>query len=315
MTVTYADLSMHRWMLRDTVRNEAYRKALLHAVKPGDVALDVGAGTGILSMFAAAAGARKVYAVERTPTANVARMIVETNGMSDRIEVLQSDLEEIELTEKVDVLVSEWMGGFGVDENMLAPVIIARDRFLAEGGRIVPACVTAYMAPVWVEAFDEELAYWRTKPHGIDLGDLSTMRTQEILESHSDLKPEHLLAEGQALWAHDAYTCTLEEADRSFVAHLTFTIAKAGKFSGLAAWFSADMGGGIVLATGVDAPPTHWGRTLFPLEKTIEVEAGTLVSVEFRCEPISMSGCEYYWSVKVGNGPIEEHDSRGRAIT
>lgn len=313
MSATYSDLSMHRWMLRDSVRNESYRKALLRAVKPGDVALDMGAGTGILSLFAAAAGARKVYAVERTPTANVARMIVARNGLSDRIEVLQSDLEDVNLPEKVDVLVSEWMGGFGVDENMLAPLVMARTRFLAEGGRIVPECVTAFMAPAWVQTFDEDIAFWRTKPHGVDLGDLADMRAHEVLESHDALKPEDLLAPGQALWRHDAYTVTLEEADRSFEAKLTFTITKAGKFSGLAAWFSADMGGGEVLTNAVDAPATHWGRTLFPLERTVEVSPGTKVEVEFRCEPTSLSACEFYWSVKVGDGPVEVHDSRGRA--
>lgn len=309
---TYSDLSMHRWMLRDRVRNESYRKALLHAVHEGDSVLDMGAGTGILSLFAAAAGARKVYAIERTMTANVARRIAATNGLSERIQVLQTDLEDADLPEKVNVLVSEWMGGFGVDENMLAPLVIARDRWLAEGGRIVPERVTAMMAPAWVKTFDEDLAYWRTKPHGVDLSDLSELRTQEILESHEGLVPDDLLAEAQPMWSHDAYTCTLEEADRAFVAKLTFVTSRAGKFSGLAAWFNADMGGGEILTNAVGAPDTHWGRTVFPLERTIEVAAGTRIEIDFRCEPISLSGCEYIWSVKVGDGAREEHDSRGR---
>ncbi len=309
---TYSDLSMHRWMLRDRVRNESYRKALLHAVHEGDAVLDMGAGTGILSLFAAAAGARKVYAIERTMTANVARRIAATNGLSERIQVLQTDLEDADLPEKVNVLVSEWMGGFGVDENMLAPLVIARDRWLADGGRIVPERVTAMLAPAWVKTFDEDLAYWRTKPHGVDLSDLSELRTQEILESHEGLMPDDLLAEAQPMWSHDAYTCTLEEADRAFVAKLTFVTSRAGKFSGLAAWFNADMGGGEVLTNAVGAPDTHWGRTVFPLERTIEVAAGTRIEIEFRCEPISLSGCEYVWSVKVGDGALEVHDSRGR---
>lgn len=309
---TYSDLSMHRWMLRDQVRNESYRKALLHAVKKDDVVLDMGAGTGILSLFAAAAGAKKVYAIERTPTAHVARRIVATNGLSDRISVLETDLEDANLPEKANVLVSEWMGGFGVDENMLAPLVIARDRWLAEGGRIVPERVTAMMAPAWVQTFDEDIAYWKTRPHGVDLSDLSELRTHEIMESHEALKPADLLAEPQTMWSHDAYTVTLEEADRAFIAKMTFVTTKAGKFSGLAAWFSADMGGGEVLTNAVGAPDTHWGRTVFPLEKTVEVAAGTELEVHFRCEPISLSGCEYVWSVKIGNGNTEVHDSRGR---
>jgi predicted RNA methylase len=65
----YASLDIHRRMLLDDVRNEVYRKALIASVKPGDAVLDFGAGTGILSLFAAQAGARRVYAVERTTMA------------------------------------------------------------------------------------------------------------------------------------------------------------------------------------------------------------------------------------------------------
>ncbi|MBC8071537.1 MAG: 50S ribosomal protein L11 methyltransferase, partial [Deltaproteobacteria bacterium] len=94
MVEEYARLSIHRWMLLDEVRNEAYRRATSQVVKPGDTVLDFGAGTGILSLFAAQAGASKVHAVERTDIAAVARRIIERNGFGDRIEVIQSDLEE-----------------------------------------------------------------------------------------------------------------------------------------------------------------------------------------------------------------------------
>ena len=93
----YGNLLIHRRMLADRVRCEAYRRAILATVKPGQVVLDLGAGTGILSLFAAEAGARKVYAVERTPTAALARQIVARNGLADRVSVLQTDMEDAEL--------------------------------------------------------------------------------------------------------------------------------------------------------------------------------------------------------------------------
>lgn len=151
---TYGDLGVHRWMLRDRVRNEAYQRAIQQVVKPGDVVLDIGAGTGILSIFAAAAGARRVFAVERTRVASIARTMIARNGYENVIQVLEQDVEDVELPEKVDVIVSEWMGGFGVDENMLAPQVIARQRFLKPGGKMIPAKVTAIIAPVSVPDFD-----------------------------------------------------------------------------------------------------------------------------------------------------------------
>ena len=103
----YGDLPVHRWMLRDTERNEAYRRALAHVVKPGEVVLDMGAGTGILSIFAAAAGAKKVYAVERTGISHVAREVIAANGYAETIDVIHSDLEDVSLPGKVDVIVSK----------------------------------------------------------------------------------------------------------------------------------------------------------------------------------------------------------------
>jgi SAM-dependent methyltransferase len=306
----YGQLSVHRWMLQDGIRNEAYRRALVHAVKPGDVVLDLGAGTGILSVFAAQAGARKVYAVERTETAGLARKIVEANGFADRITVMQANVEDIELTEKVDVIVSEWMGGFGVDENILAPLVMTRMRHLREGGTMVPGRVTALLAPAAMPDFDASVAQWRSVPHGVDLSMIARLTTQETFHTQAHLEVGDLVAPPQEMWSHDPYTCSLEVADAPFVSKLTFHAARAGMISGFVAWFTADMGDGTTLTNAVGAPNTHWGRTLFPCDRPIEVAAGMPVHIELHCDPSVAGTCEFYWAVQVANRPREEHDTR-----
>ena len=306
----YGELSVHRWMLRDERRNEAYQRALAHVVRPGDVVLDMGAGTGILSIFAASSGARKVYAVERTEVVEVARRMVECNGHADRIDIIQSDLEDLALPEKVDVIVSEWMGGFGVDENMLAPLVMARDRWLKPGGKMVPGRVTAWLAPASIPLFDEAIAYWRSRPHGVDTSVIATMTAHETFHTQTRLTPEALLDAPQTMWSHDPYTCSLEEADQPFTAKLTFEAAHARTLSGFAAWFTAEMGDGETLTNAVGAPDTHWGRTWFPLDRPIEIAAGEPFHVELHCDPSAQGSCEFYWSVKIANRPLEEHDTR-----
>ena len=134
----YAEFEVHRSMIGDRVRTEAFRRAIDSAVRPGDVVLDVGAGSGILSVFAARAGAARVYAVEQTSIAVFAQELAAANGVADTVQVIQADVLDIEPPERVDVIVSEWLGGFGIDEGMLPPVIVARDRWLKPGGIIDP---------------------------------------------------------------------------------------------------------------------------------------------------------------------------------
>lgn len=100
-------------MLKDRVRTLAYRNFIVDpANRPrfeGKVVLDVGCGTGILSMFAAQAGARKVYAVDASNVAYKAVRNVKANGWEGTIEVIKGKVEEIKIPEKVDVIISEWM--------------------------------------------------------------------------------------------------------------------------------------------------------------------------------------------------------------
>jgi histone-arginine methyltransferase CARM1 len=136
----YGKLREQQNMLQDNVRMNSYYAAI--AKNPEDfkdkVVLDVGTGTGVLAMFAAAAGARKVYAVEASRAADVARQLIQANGLSHIIEVINARLEDVVLPEAVDVIISEPMGVSLVHERMLESFVLAR-KFLRPGGKMVPS--------------------------------------------------------------------------------------------------------------------------------------------------------------------------------
>ena len=119
-------------MLMDHVRMRAYHTAIMHnkALFEGKVVLDVGTGSGVLSIWAAQAGAAKVFAVEYTDMAKHARNLVENNGLSHIIEVIQSSVEDLELPCQVDIIISEWMGYILLRESMLDSVIRARNKWM-----------------------------------------------------------------------------------------------------------------------------------------------------------------------------------------
>jgi len=125
-------------MLKDTVRTTSYRNAIYQNshLFANKVVLDVGCGTGILSMFCVKAGAKHVIGVDMSNIIDQARKIVELNGMGEKITLLKGKMEEVQLPfPKVDIIVSEWMGYFLLYESMLDTVLWARDRYLVRSSR------------------------------------------------------------------------------------------------------------------------------------------------------------------------------------
>ena len=96
---SYSHFYIHEEMLKDQIRTNAYRNAI--EGNPQDfkdkIVLDIGAGTGILSIFAARAGAKHVYAVENAEIAFFAKEIIKNNGLSDKITVIKGKMEEVVL--------------------------------------------------------------------------------------------------------------------------------------------------------------------------------------------------------------------------
>ena len=297
--ISYRDLQNHESMLLDDVRCNAFRQALFEVVTPESVVLDIGAGTGILSIFAAQAGARKVYAVERQPVAQCAKQIIADNGLTDRVVVFQGEMEALELPEKVDVIVSEWLGGYGVDENLLPIVINARDRWLKPGGVMIPGITTSWMAPAYDTFLQDDIDFWYSRPYGIDLTVVGedAMRRTEATCNH--IKPENLLSESQLMWTIDSHTCTPDESKGTFETKLEFVCERNGAINVLACWFETKSAETVFLSNGPSCPDTHWGRTVFPIGKTVPVKKGTRIKVHFVHESHAKGHSNAKWAVEV----------------
>ena len=157
---SYSHFGIHEEMLKDSVRTRAYQRAILgnKHLFAGKTVLDVGCGTAILCMFAAQAGAAHVYGVDMAGIIVQAREIVAENGFADRITLIQGKMEDVVLpVERVDIIVSEWMGYFLIYESMLDTVLYARDKFLVKGGLIFPDFASLHVCAI------EDAEYRRDK--------------------------------------------------------------------------------------------------------------------------------------------------------
>ena len=299
-------------MIYDRVRTEAFRHAIDSVVQPDDIVLDVGAGSGILSLFAARAGAARVYAVEQTTVAVLAQELALANGFGGIVRVIQGDIMDIEPPEGVDVIVSEWLGGFGIDEGMLVPVIAARDRWLKPGGVMIPESVTAWAALVDDRYLADMVAFLRHDPYDLRLDSLVDKTVNEILYSGAfrHLAAGDLRSEPGRLWTTDASRISLAQAQSAHEAETLLAVRDHGAANALALWFSAELAPGISLSIGPRDQPTHWGMTTAPLNSAVELAPGMAVRARVRTAPARPVGTWTSWAIALPGGDREEHDER-----
>ncbi|GAB68448.1 probable protein arginine N-methyltransferase [Plasmodium cynomolgi strain B] len=162
---SYNYIHIHEDMIKDEVRTRTYYDAIRkneHLIKD-KIVLDVGCGTGILSFFAAMSGAKHVYSIEKSNIIYTAVKIRDENNLTDKITFLKGLAEEIELpVDKVDIIISEWMGYCLLYENMLDTVLYCRDKWLREGGLLFPDKAYMYMAGIEDSLYREEkFDFWR----------------------------------------------------------------------------------------------------------------------------------------------------------
>ncbi|KAH9618919.1 hypothetical protein KSS87_006571 [Heliosperma pusillum] len=214
---SYAHLGIHEEMIKDHVRTDTYRNAIFkyqHLIA-GKVVVDVGCGTGILSIFCAQAGAKRVYAVDASGIAVQATEVIKANNLTDIVKVLHGRVEDVDIDEEADVIISEWMGYMLFYESMLGSVIIARDRWLKPGGLILPSHATLYLAPVTnPDRYSHSIDFWRNV-YGIDMSAMVPLAKQCAFEEPS---VEIISAENVLTWPHvvkyvDCYTVTAAELE------------------------------------------------------------------------------------------------------
>lgn len=239
-------LANHKILLNDKIRMDAYRKSIQAAVKPGMVVADIGAGLGVLSHMALDAGASKVYAIEfdaeTIALAEKSEKIIWIHGLSG----------DIRLPEKVDVIVSETLGSFALDENTLPTLIDARKRFLKKGGTLIPQALTLFVAPATTRS--------RNKVQHIATQHLLAKATAHLVDFISDTNP----------------TFTLETE---------FKVTRDGTLSGFAGWFDLKLFGSISFSTAPTKPKTHWKQGFLPLRKPEKVRRGQTITFRLIMEP------------------------------
>ncbi|TKY73205.1 arginine N-methyltransferase PRMT10 [Spatholobus suberectus] len=308
---TYAFLYHQKEMLSDRVRMDAYFNAIFENKRhfAGKTVLDVGTGSGILAIWSAQAGARKVYAVEATKMSEHARALIKANNLQDVVEVIEGSMEDVTLPEKVDVIISEWMGYFLLRESMFDSVIHARDRWLKPTGVMYPSHACMWMAPIrtgigdhklgdyesamddWHNFVDETKTYY-----GVDMSTLTKPFSEEQRKYYlqtslwSSLHPHQVVGTAAIVKEIDCLTATVTDIEKvrsNF--SLSITMEKT-KLCGFGGWFDVHFRGRsedpaenkieLTTAPSVDYG-THWGQQVFLLHPPMHLSEGDDLRVSF----------------------------------
>ncbi|KAJ6407200.1 hypothetical protein OIU84_010663 [Salix udensis] len=284
---SYSHFGIHEEMLKDVVRTKTYQNVIFQNkfLFKDKIVLDVGAGTGILSLFCAKAGAAHVYAVECSHIANMAKEIVESNGYSNVITVLKGKIEDIELpVAKVDIIISEWMGYFLLFENMLNSVLYTRDKWLANDGIVLPDKASLYLTAIEDAEYKEDKIEFWNNVYGFDMTCIKKQAMGEPLVDTVD--QNQIVTNCQMLKTMDI--SKMASGDTSFTVPFKLVAERDDYIHALVAYFDVSftkchklMG----FSTGPRSRATHWKQTVLYLEDVLTICQGEALTGSMTVAP------------------------------
>eukprot|EP01133_Synstelium_polycarpum_P003462 gene3462-3937_t len=277
---SYSHFGIHEEMLKDEVRTLSYKKAILnnrHLFKD-KVVLDVGCGTGILCMFAAQAGAKLVIGVDNSEILPIAQKIIKANNFEDKIVLLKGKMEEVKLpVEKVDIIISEWMGYFMLYEGMLDTVLFARDKYLVPGGIIMPDKASLHITAIEDSDYKQDkIEYWNCV-YGFDM---SCIRELALTEPLVDVVQSKMIVTTDcSILNIDIHTIKKEELP--FKSQFKLKAMRDDCIHAFVVYFDIEFSKGnksVFFSTGPRAKYTHWKQSILYIEDVLKINRGEEVN-------------------------------------
>lgn len=295
---SYGHNEIHEQMLKDTARTEAYRDFCYENkdIFKNKVVLDVGCGTGILSMFAARSGAKKVISVDNSAIIEKAKLNIKENGLDDIITCVRGKVEEIEIpVPQVDIIISEWMGYFLLFEAMLDSVLVARDRWLAKDGIMGPSQTRILIAALDDQDLrDDRVNFWNDV-YGFKMSAMKDTTCNEAVVDY--IRANSVISDVVTIKDLPLQTITIRQLD--FVNPFEVCVKRDGTVTAFGGWFDTwftrdghsipldqeaqKVEGEVYMTTSPFGLDTHWKQTSFMLEKPIAVKAGDKIHGTFTC--------------------------------
>ena len=293
------NLAYYRAMLADRGRLRAFRRAIRATVRPGGVVVEIGAGLGTYSFFAARAGARRVYAIEADPeVCRLAESLAEENGLADRVRFRPGYSTDVDLPERADVAIYEDYTGFFFSSRVRAVLRDIRHRLLKRDGRLVPRGIDLYVAGSENARLYRDLDLPRGRGEGLFGLDFGEVRRESMnLPAVTRAQGRHLLTAPLRC----ARITPLRDQGLSFAFVGEVPAKRDGLLHGLLGWMDLDLAPGCRLSCSPLRPPTVWGQNFYPFAEPLRVRRREPLKIGM--EVIFPEGISRYlqrWTVSAG---------------
>lgn len=266
-------LELQRKLLGDRVRNAAFHKALKNSILPGkSVVLDVGSGTGFLSFLAEKLGAKECWLIESGEVGMLAERLAAANGMG-KCRFVHAHSDDVPLP-KGDVIVSETLGNYALEEGIIGTMNGARE-YLKKGGAMIPCSVQQFACPVTSPRLQKEIDIWKVG-YGIDMAAARRVSLQNMYVK--TIKKTDLMDSGKAARAWDDVDFSVENEDVR-EGTMQWKIKKTVIVHGIAVWWESMLSPGVKLSTSPLAKPTHWEQIYLPLLEPVTCTSGDILRV------------------------------------
>lgn len=271
----------HVPMMNDTPRNDAYLEALRDAVTPGTHVLEIGTGSGLLSMMAARLGARQVTTCEAVvEIAETARGIVADNGFASRVTVINKMSTRLEIgkdmEERADLLVSEILSSEFLGEGVLSSIEDAKRRLLKPGSRIIPARGSIQFALFGGADIAKNIRV--DTVCGFDLSRFNTIVSRKQYVSRNDLRIELLTDDACAFFFDFSKTDRFPASERKTI---EVPVRRAGRCCGIIQWLRLEMDDTVVFENhpSMKNPASSWQHCVYVLPTAMDIAPGQVALI------------------------------------
>ena len=293
-------INVYATHIKDKVRTEAYINALKQVIIPNEtIVLDLGAGTGFFTLMACHLGAKHVYAIELNPAIKLLHKQAEENGWSDRITVFEKKSTEVDLPEKVDVIISDLRGGMTPLFRQHIPTLHdAKQRFLKEDGILIPQNDTIYISVITDKnKYNKRiLSPWDDYPF-----DMSTVSQKNVNNVFRNLPTPDMIALSPQVWTSIDYGIQKSPTVRN---NHKWTVDKEVEIHFISTWFESKLLDNIRYTTNpfieLNNRPTSYSGMYMPLQNPIVLYPNETLEVEAIATFISNSNKYIFsWNTRV----------------